>query len=192
LVRQIPNLLSLLRLALVPIALYALWNRDYGQALLWCSIAGVSDALDGFLARRLKATSRAGAYLDPLGDKFLLSGSFLVLACNHVIPWWLAAIVVGRDMLMLLAIAWAFLFTRLRSFPPTVWGKLSTIIQVIAILWILVGGVIHFGAAGDTIQTALIWATAAATAWSAIHYFGHGINMVRRDRSAENRDLSSP
>lgn len=186
LIRQIPNLISLLRLVLVPIALYALANREYGQALIWCAIGGISDAADGFLARRLKATSKTGAYLDPLADKLLLSGAYLVLGLNGTIPWWLTAVVFGRDVLMLLALAWAVLFTTLRSFPPTLWGKLSTIIQIITMLWIILSGVVVFGAAGEMLRNVLIGATVAATAWSAVHYCFVGVRMVKQARTTAN------
>lgn len=181
-VRQIPNLISLLRLVLVPITLHALAIHAYGQALIWCGIGGVSDAADGYLARRLKATSRTGAYLDPLADKLLLSGAYLVLGITGVIPWWLTAVVFGRDALMLLALAWAVLFTPLRSFPPTVWGKLSTIIQVVTVLWIILTAAVELGTAGSLIRTVLIAATVAATTWSAIHYCFAGVAMVKRAR----------
>lgn len=115
--RHLPNLISLARIGLVPFALRSIWLREYEWALLWISIAGLSDFLDGFLARRLKAASPAGAYLDPIADKLLLSGAYLVLGWDRVIPLWLTALVFGRDALMLLFIGFALLQTNVRRFP---------------------------------------------------------------------------
>ena len=131
-------------------------------------VAGVTDALDGWLARRLGAASHLGAYLDPVADKVLLSGAFLTLAVDGAIEAWLAALVLGRDALILLFAAGAFLFTKsVRSFEPSIWGKGSTAAQILFILAVL----LHFvGFAGSPVVTGLKWLTAALTAWSGIHY----------------------
>src|SRR5262249_55901559 len=109
-VRVIPNLLSAARLAIAPFLFAVLWRREYGLALALCVIAGISDGLDGMLARRLGATSRFGAYLDPVADKILLSGAFLTLALDGAIEKWLAVLVFGRDVLILLLAVCGFVF----------------------------------------------------------------------------------
>jgi cardiolipin synthase len=179
LARHLPNLISLARICIVPFALRSIWLREYEWALLWISIAGASDFLDGFLARRLKAASPAGAYLDPIADKLLLSGAYLVLGCDRVIPLWLTAVVFGRDALMLLFIGLALLNTRLRRFPPTVWGKLSTAVQIATALYLLLNAVWYFGPYARPLRGFLIGLTAAATAWSAIDYLRIGLKMLR-------------
>jgi cardiolipin synthase len=103
----------------------------FGALLWWFGAAAISDAADGWLARRLGAESRVGRVLDPLADKALLSGAFVALAIRGAIPWWLAGLVLGRDVLILLGAAAALLVSRTkRNFPPSVWGKLSTIAQM--------------------------------------------------------------
>ncbi len=135
--KLIPNLLSAARLALAPYLFLLLWRREYGMALAVCFIAGVTDAFDGMLARRWKASSRIGAYLDPIGDKVLLSGSFLTLALDGAIAKWVAVLVFGRDALILLLAAAGFLLTNIRSFPPSWWGKASTTAQICYVVALL-------------------------------------------------------
>jgi cardiolipin synthase len=164
---------------LVPVVLRAIWTREFGWALLWCAIAGSTDALDGFLARRLHARSRFGEYLDPIADKLLLSGSYLVLGIRGLIPMWITLLVFGRDFLILTFAALAFALTPARSFPPTIWGKLSTIVQVAAVLAVVVSGLLDWGRA--FVNFALACAV-AATAWSAIHYSLVALRIVRGTR----------
>ncbi|MEO7142661.1 MAG: CDP-alcohol phosphatidyltransferase family protein [Bryobacteraceae bacterium] len=169
-IRYLPNLLSLARLAAAPFVIRLLMADDR-QAALWLFVAaGLTDGLDGFLARRLGAASRAGSYLDPIADKILLSAIFLAFGIGGRAPVWLVAIVFGRDLLMLSAIGAILLCTNLRAFPPTLWGKLSTLVQIVFVLAVLAG---HSSAA-------LVWITAIATAWSGAHYFWTGIRMIRR------------
>jgi len=139
-VKILPNLLSAARLALAPYLFLLLWRREYGLALAVCFIAGITDGLDGVIARRLKAFSRLVSYLDPIADKVLLSGAFLTLALDGAIEKWVAVLVLGRDVLILLMAAGAFLFTKIRSFPPSFWGKASTTAQIAYVLALL----LHF------------------------------------------------
>lgn len=164
---------------LVPVVLRAIWTREFGWALFWCAIAGSTDALDGFLARRLHARSRVGEYLDPLADKLLLSGSYLVLGFRGLIPMWVTVLVFGRDILILTFAAVAFALTPARSFPPTIWGKLSTMVQVAAVLAVLVSGLLGWGR--PLANFALVGAV-VATAWSAIHYSVVALRIVRAAR----------
>ncbi len=184
-IRTIPNLISLARLILVPVILNEIWDRRYGPALAWCFVAGASDALDGFLARRLNATSRVGAYLDPIADKLLLSGSYLVLGFDRVIPWWLTAIVFGRDAIILGFAAYAMLFTKIRDFRPSIWGKISTAVQILTILEILLARVSYWDRFPKWFENSLITLTIAATLWSAIHYAWTALRMLRSSQRAE-------
>jgi cardiolipin synthase (CMP-forming) len=166
-VKALPNLLSAARIALAPYLFYLLWNRRYGLALILCFVAGITDGLDGLLARKLGASSKLGAYLDPIADKVLLSGSFLTLALDGAAPAWLAILVFGRDILILLFAAFALLFTKVRSLPPSFWGKASTTSQIVYIV-VLLG---HFtGIFASILVVLATWSAAVLTAWSAIHY----------------------
>jgi cardiolipin synthase (CMP-forming) len=180
LIRHVPNLLTLARILAAPFVLRLAWNGRYEWALMACFAAGCTDFLDGYLARRYHAESRLGAWMDPLGDKLLLSGMFLVLGWKAVIPWWLTLVVFGRDASILLFAGAAILFTRIRDFPPSVWGKISTAVQIATALVVLVAQT-RLGAAAQPLAGAAIVCTAAAAVWSGLHY---GWTAIRRLRPA--------
>jgi cardiolipin synthase (CMP-forming) len=172
--KQIPNLLTAARLLAAPYILYLLWTGGYRTAIVWFAIASVTDVLDGFLARRFQAGSRLGALLDPIADKVLLSGSFLTLGLRGIIPIWLMALVLGRDLMILAFAAIALARKIRRDFPPSGWGKASTAAQIAYVL---------FAAGYEASLTPLIvatilgWIAATLTLWSAIDYF---IKVSRR------------
>ena len=172
--KQLPNLLTAARLLAAPYILYLLWTGGYVAAIVWFSIASFTDALDGFLARRLQVTSKIGALLDPVADKILLSGSFLTLGLKGVIPVWLTVIVLGRDLLILSFAIIALARKMRRDFPPSVWGKASTAAQIACVLF-AVGHVADITPL--IVATALGWIAAALTLWSGIDYV---VKMSRR------------
>jgi cardiolipin synthase len=131
LVLQIPNTLTTLRLLLsIPICLLLL-DENYA-AVLWLALAaGISDGLDGWLARRLDATSRYGAILDPLSDKALLSGAYACFALVGLLPWWVAIVVVGRDIFIVCGALLYHAFFGRYEMQPSSWGKGSTFVQIL-------------------------------------------------------------
>ena len=179
LLRQLPNLLTILRLCAVPLVLRAIWNREYEWALIWIFPAGCFDFLDGYLARKLHAESKVGAYLDPIADKLLLSGTYLMLGYDRVIPLWLTGIVFGRDLCIMLFSACAFFMIGHRDFPPSIWGKVSTTVQGLAALGFLLGGLMSWGPHEPQIRNGLYLVTAAATIWSAVHYSLVAVRIIR-------------
>ena len=181
--KHIPNLLSAARLALAPYLFVLLWRRQYTLALAVCLVAGVTDGLDGLLARRLQVSSRLGAYLDPIADKVLLSGAFLTLALDGAIERWLAVVVLGRDAMILLFVAGAFLLTSIRSFRPSIWGKASTAAQI-AFIGVLLAHLAGFTGVflGVFLVVAMKWLTASLAIWSGAHYAWVGVSMAREAR----------
>jgi cardiolipin synthase (CMP-forming) len=172
--KQLPNLLTAARLIAAPYVLYLLWAGQYRTAIVWFSIASATDVLDGFIARRFHAGSRLGALLDPIADKVLLSGSFLILGLRGVVPMWLMALVLGRDFLILGFAIVALTRKLRRDFPPSVWGKASTAAQIACVLF----AVGHAASITPLIvATILSWIAAALTLWSGI---GYVIKMSRR------------
>ena len=173
----LPNVLSAARLALAPYLFFVLWRREYGIALAVCLLAGLTDAFDGLAARKWNASSRLGAYLDPIADKVLLSGAFLTLALDGAIEKWVAILVLGRDALILILAAGAFLFTKIRSFPPSWWGKASTTAQICYVLALL----LHFV---GLFPLALVelgkWIAVALAIWSGAHYLWMAAGMMKR------------
>lgn len=129
-VRHLPNLLSLLRLVAAPFVAWAILAGHDTLALIAFVAAGLSDGLDGFIARHWQAMSRFGAWLDPAADKLLMLATYVAMLGVGAAPWWLVALVIGRD----LAIASFWLLARVLGLPltgqPLAIGKLSTLLQI--------------------------------------------------------------
>ena len=170
----LPNLFTLARIVLTPFIALALLRNDYSQALWLCFLAGLSDGIDGRLARRMNSITRLGAYLDPAADKLLVAVVYICLGWIGQIPWWMVGVVFGRDLLILGMVACGFLFTAIRQFPPSIWGKLSTALQILAALVVM-------GAANGwpLPSRPFLWAMIASTFWSGIHYAWHGLAQLR-------------
>ncbi|MCP5116840.1 MAG: CDP-alcohol phosphatidyltransferase family protein [bacterium] len=174
----LPNVLTVLRLALVPVIVVAILRDRYALALAVFAVAGASDGLDGFLARRLHAESRFGAYLDPISDKAIVSTIYISLAWVEAVPWWLVLLVFGRDLLILAGTGLVVAFTKVRDFPPSVWGKLATFIHLVTLVLVMLSRASDLSWAGELTRIA-IWAAAAATVWSGLVYVSRGYRMVR-------------
>lgn len=171
---NLPNLFTLLRVLLTPFVSAAILEGSNKRALILLFLAGISDVIDGLLARRLQIVTRVGAYFDPIADKILLVVIYISLGVARAIPWWMVALVFARDLLILMMAAYGLLFTSIRKFPPSVWGKISTFLQISAALVVM----------GDRagipapVQLAL-WLMVAGTAWSGFHYVWRGISLLR-------------
>jgi len=139
----VPNQLTFLRLAFLPFFIIAIHYDRYSLALGILVAAGVSDLLDGFLARGLNQKTPLGAYLDPIADKLLMSSSFLILALHGKIKWWLVILVLGRDVLLLVAAAVILITVGYRPFPPSLYGKATTFFEILLIVMVLVLAVWH-------------------------------------------------
>jgi cardiolipin synthase (CMP-forming) len=134
----VPNQLTFLRLAFLPFFIMAIHYEKYNYALIILFAAGLSDALDGLLARGLNQKTPLGAYLDPLADKLLMSTSYLELAIHGKIAWWLTILVLGRDVLLLMASAVILITVGYMSLPPSIYGKLTTLFEILLIFIVLV------------------------------------------------------
>jgi len=131
LLRNIPNFLTALRLAASPALVALLWRGHDYAALIVFVIAGATDALDGYLAKRFNLQSRFGRYMDPAADKLLMLTSFLALTVLGVTPVWLTALVITRDAAIVLGIGLAHLWALPVRATPSFLGKVSTAVQVI-------------------------------------------------------------
>jgi cardiolipin synthase len=141
----VPNELTFLRLAFLPFFIIAIQYGTYDWALGILVVASLTDGLDGFLARTLDQRTALGAYLDPIADKLLMSSSFFVLALKGKIGWWLAILVLGRDVLLLAASAVILITVGYRPFPPSIWGKATTFFEVLLIVVVLVQAITGSG-----------------------------------------------
>src|SRR5882672_9585408 len=132
-----PNQLTLLRMLFLPFIVISLVDRHYPMALLLFVLAGLSDGLDGLLARRLHQQTLLGQYLDPIADKMLLSTIFLVLSVVDLIPWKFTVLVFSRDVCILLVSGVLYTIAGLRDFRPSIFGKANTFAQVAAVLFVM-------------------------------------------------------
>jgi cardiolipin synthase len=173
---SVPNQLTFLRLAFLPFLIISIRYQRYDWALGVLLAAGVSDGLDGLLARRLGQKTAVGAYLDPIADKLLLSSSFFMLALEGKIRWWLAIMVLGRDVLMLMAAAVILLAVGYVSFPPSTWGKVTTGLQILMVFLVIVLALVE-NPALRAARNACTWLVAGFTTFSGLHY---SIAVARR------------
>lgn len=165
---NIPNLLTLFRILLVPIFVILLIYGQTFYAFLAFMIAGVTDALDGFIARFFNQKTVLGAYLDPIADKLLLVTSYIVLAIIGIIPPWLAVLVISRDIVILTGVAVLFLNHKFFEIRPTLLGKVSTFFQLTTVVIAL--SVTQPLLALQPFLTGSIYLAAALTLLSGFHY----------------------
>ena len=169
-IKDLPNLLSALRLLAAPFAAWLIIAEHDTAALLVFAAAGLSDGLDGFIARRWSMTSDFGAWLDPVADKLLMLLSLAALWIVGVTPLWLVALVVARD----LAIVAGWLLVKLLAWPipasPLFIGKLSTVIQILYVLSALL--LLAFDLEAPRLEQAAAWISGLATILSAGAYGG--------------------
>ena len=135
--RDIPNIITVLRFLMVPPTLLLLLEERYALALLIFAIAGLSDGIDGFLAKRYNWTSRIGAIMDPLADKLLLDSTFLILAWLGDLPFWLVAAIIVRDVVIVTGgLAYHFLVGPYEMAPSRI-SKLTTFSQILLVVLVL-------------------------------------------------------
>lgn len=137
--RDIPNLITFLRLLLIVPIIWYFQQRDYGAVLALFVIAGASDALDGYLARKNQWTSHLGGWLDPLADKAMLVTVYLLLAWHMLIPMWLLIAVILRDLVILSGGLYYYFRIERVSAAPRILSKLNTLMQIILVVVILLG-----------------------------------------------------
>jgi len=164
---HLPNLISFLRLACVPWFINFIITQEFDSALILFIIMALSDAVDGYLARRFDWTTQLGAYLDPLADKLMLVSAFIFFAYISVLPLYLVVLVVGRDILILLG---AVIFQRTGKklqIKPNMISKVNTFIQILLVLSLIAMNIIIIP---DILITILIMATVITTLSSGFLY----------------------
>ncbi|HUB79150.1 MAG TPA: CDP-alcohol phosphatidyltransferase family protein [Bryobacteraceae bacterium] len=176
---NLPNLLTLLRLLLVPVVIYYILDGRYLLAGWLFGAAGMTDILDGAAARFMGVKTPAGAYFDPIADKCLLSGVYLALAWAQIVPWWLVIVIFGRDIFILLGVALFLLFTTARRFPPSVWGKVSTFVQICTAV-LAMARVIFGTPVLAEISSAMLWPCVGFTVWSGLDYSWKAVRVYRK------------
>lgn len=177
---NIPNFLSLLRIILVPVIVIFLIQESYSKALIVFVVAGLTDALDGAVARMFNKQTELGSYLDPLADKILLSTSFIALAIFGLIPSWLAVIVISRDFIILLGIATLSMMSVTYEIQPVFVSKVTTILQIATVFFALLIKANTFAMERYDLIIILSWLTALFTIISGLIYIIKGIKYINR------------
>lgn len=182
----IPNAITLLRLFLVPAVVYALLADETGWALAGFIVAGISDGVDGFIARRWPSQrSELGAWLDPVADKLLLVSVFLVLGLARELPLWLVVAVISRDVLIMGAVLVADLMGRPMAMRPLLVSKVNTAAQILLVALVLAD--LTFDAGLGALRTALAVAVGLLTAASAAAYLVAWLRHVSGHGEGENQ-----
>ena len=185
----IPNLLSLVRMALVPPFIIALLNGQAKRALWIVLVAGISDVLDGFIARFFHQQSLLGSYLDPLADKLLVTAAYVTLALPGLrhgafqIPAWVTVLVIARDVLLLVVALGLYLAAGVRRFPPSLLSKITTVFQFAAVVVVLATGV---WPELDTAALGLLYAVAFLTLGSGLDYVWRANRLFERHPPADS------
>ncbi|MGQ9896830.1 MAG: CDP-alcohol phosphatidyltransferase family protein [Acidobacteriota bacterium] len=176
----IPNLVTLFRILLVPIFVVCFLRSWFGWAMVAFALAGLSDAVDGWLARRLQAQSQLGQALDPIADKLLMLASYIVMAipseANLPIPWWLSGVVIGRDVGIVVTAAIIAQVTGFQDFKPSLPGKVSTFCQVALIVIYLMA---QMWTVVDPLLPACVAVVFGMTVYSGLHYIWFVAREVR-------------
>src|SRR5256885_16821512 len=183
----VPNQITLLRLGFIPVFLILISYEEYKWALLVLVVAGLSDGIDGLLARKLNQRSALGAYLDPIADKLLLSSSFVILAFEKQVAWWLTIIVLSRDIMILVVAVVIILISGYRPFPPSIFGKLTTMFQIVLVFTVVLGAAYLHPLLAE-INRALVYVVTALAIISAFHY---SFAITRRLSAGTPRSESS-
>jgi cardiolipin synthase len=168
----IPNLLCILRMGLVPFFIISVIDGQPRRALLVFVIAGVTDALDGAIARIYHQQSLLGAYLDPIADKILLTSAYVILSIPGLhhgtpIPVWVTVIVIARDVLLVVVALVLYLAQGVKRFPPSVLSKVTTVVQVTAVTVVLLSGLVKDI---EPLALGIVYLAAALTLASGLDY----------------------
>lgn len=174
---NIPNALTLFRLLLTPLFVILLLREEINLALMVFCLAGISDGLDGFIARWFNQRTLIGAYLDPIADKALLMSAFVCLTIMGMIPDWLTAMVLSRDILIVIGIAILTLTEKKYHIRPSIVSKCTTAAQIAMIIVSLIVPAIP---AFQVIQQVMLIPTAGLTAISGLHYIYIGMGMLQQ------------
>lgn len=173
---NVPNLITVIRILLTPLFVIFLQRDMFPMAILVFTTAGVSDGLDGFIARVFNQRTELGAYLDPIADKFLLIASFVTLGIQQYIPGWLAVIVISRDIVIVMGIAVLNIMDIKIRIHPTLISKVTTFVQLFTVFLTLLYPKVP---SEPMAKYVMFWLTAVLTTVSGLHYMMLGLNTFQ-------------
>jgi cardiolipin synthase len=173
---NIPNLITVGRTFLVPIVFWLVLEGRDAAAFVLFLIAGLSDGIDGYLARRFDWRTELGAYLDPLADKLLLVCIFVALGMRGDVPSWFVIVVVARDIMILVAVVLSWMLHKPVEIAPLMISKVNTVAQIGLAAFVLADEAFSFGGGG--VREIVVWLTAALTLSSLIAYLRQWIDHM--------------
>lgn len=184
----IPNILTFMRMGLIPVFVSLVYYGYSKSALAVFLIAGISDGIDGFLARKFKQESELGTIIDPIADKLLMTVAFIILTLPNVlpptrhlpIPFWVTASVIGRDVLIITVAAAINIITGFRGFKPSFWGKMSTLVQVIGISLVMLAAVTGYTIFLPTTYFIIVLLVVV----SGVHYIFQVASLMKKEEQA--------
>lgn len=181
--KDIPNVISFFRILLVVPIAYFLWNQNYLIALILFLLGGLSDGLDGFLARRYHWQSDLGILLDPMGDKLMMMTGYLLLGWLNLLPWWLVVLVISRDGVIVAGTLLYKKFVGEAEFKPLFISKLNTAFQILLVLLTMLNQVIYLP---SLIVDSFLWLVTVTTLLSGYAYINEwgrrAWNILKRKR----------
>jgi cardiolipin synthase (CMP-forming) len=176
---NLPNILTLTRVLMIPFFVIFIINKHFGWALITFVIAGITDGVDGLIARITHQRTELGAYLDPIADKLLLFSAFITLAIIEVIPSWLVVIVITRDVIILVGFLVMFLTNYHPKINPSLLSKMTTVFQILTIVLVLFTG---YYPVLKQISMIAIYGTAVMTVLSGAHYIYIGTRILNEKK----------
>ena len=188
----IPNILTFMRMGLIPVFVSLVYYGYSKWALAIFLIAGISDGIDGFLARKFKQESELGTIIDPIADKLLMTVAFVILTLPNVlpptrhlpIPFWVTASVLGRDVLIISVAAAINIITGFRGFQPSFWGKVSTLVQVIGISLVMLAAVTGYTFFLPTTYFIIVLLVVI----SGVHYVFQVASLMKKEEQASSSE----
>jgi cardiolipin synthase len=181
----VANLLTIVRILLTPLLVILLLNGRPNEALIVFVAAGITDGLDGLIARLYRQKSKLGSLLDPMADKFLLATTYVILAYQRLLPNWLTVIVISRDVFIVVGIIMLHLQNLKVEIRPTIPSKLTTFAQILTVILAMAASLIS---PHPLFRDGLVYITAALTLFSWFQYMGRGLRLLH---SAGNNQRDS-
>jgi len=172
---NLPNSLTILRILLIPVFIGFLLYERYEYSLAVLLLAGLTDGLDGTIARVANQRTRLGAYLDPVADKLLLTSGFLTLSVLHLVPSWIAIVVVSRDMMLMTGTLLARLTESQLDISPTLLGKGTTLVQLSYLILVVV---LTSRQIDLSLIQPLLYLMVCVTVMSGFHYLYRGFTRL--------------
>jgi len=176
---NLPNILTLTRVLMIPLFVIFIMDKHYGWALITFVIAGVTDGIDGLIARITHQRTELGAYLDPIADKLLLFSAFITLAIVEIIPSWLVVIVITRDVIILVGFLVMLLTGHHPKINPKLLSKVTTAFQIITIALVLLNG---YYPIFKELSVIAVYGTAVMTILSGSQYIFIGTRILNEKK----------